>query len=729
MLRFLFFLLAPLPILAQFTYTLDTSIPVEVNGKTLLNPWAGGLNSSQINSMDLNGDSHDDLVIFDKTASRISTFIARNKAYEYAPEYEVLFPEGLNTFFLLRDYNCDGKKDIFTFGQIGIYVFLNVTQPGKSLSWKKLSFYNKDSGLKSEVLLTRGFVSHNITNLLPGVNDLPNITDVDGDGDLDIINMRFVSPSTAQYHKNFSVERNNGKCDSLDFEQQTDNWGGFLECSCGKIAFNGQTCAQIGGRTQHTGGKALLTLDMDNDGDQELIFSEEACSRLYYMENQGSPTTALLNSFSLFPAAIPVGIKLFPAAYLEDVDFDGLADLISSPNLYSREDYTTNFMKSVWLYKNTGTKQLPVFTYLKNEFLQEDMIDVGDYASPAFTDIDNDGDKDLFVGTNAGAGEKSSVTYYENTGTSLSPSFKFITDDYVGISYLNLFNIKPQFADIDHNGGADLVFTAVDIQGRSNLYYVLSTSTTSSSFGGQEALTFNIRIFNYENTTMADIDLDGNLDLLIGRSNGALEYWRNTGSENFTLANASFMGLGSSTTRQYLTAVTGDVDGNGEEDLVVGNQAGQISVFDNFRSGGANPQPVTELIYDSFSKSYVSRNLGGRIRPAIANLNGTNKPEIVLGNTQGGLQVLKNESGQVLSDKPVITLFPNPLPQGQSLSIKADRGVIIDIYTTLGQHIGISLTIPANQIISYPLQGIAPGIYIARFTYGEKTIGQRFIIQ
>ena len=49
---------------AQFTFTLDQSIPVEANGKSLAMPWAGGLNAAQFNTMDLNGDGKQDLVTF-----------------------------------------------------------------------------------------------------------------------------------------------------------------------------------------------------------------------------------------------------------------------------------------------------------------------------------------------------------------------------------------------------------------------------------------------------------------------------------------------------------------------------------------------------------------------------------------------------------------------------------------------------------------------------------------
>ncbi len=147
--RLLFFLLFPLPLLAQFTYTIDQSIPVESEGKMLASAWAGGLNAAQVSTMDLNADGLDDLVIYDNTTFKINTFLVVNNSYRYAPEYEILFPSEISTFVVLRDYNCDGKKDLFTFGQIGVFVFKNITQPGKPLSWQKLKFFNNETSLYS----------------------------------------------------------------------------------------------------------------------------------------------------------------------------------------------------------------------------------------------------------------------------------------------------------------------------------------------------------------------------------------------------------------------------------------------------------------------------------------------------------------------------------------------------------------------------------------------------
>ncbi len=447
--RTLLLIFLPAVACAQFTYTLDQSIPVSVNQNLLTNSWAGGLNSAQINTMDLNSDGQPDLVIFDKTASRIITFVASQQTYSYAPAYETLFPHEISTFVVIRDFDADGRKDLFTFGQIGVLVFQNVTPPGQPLAWKKLKFYNAATHLHSEVLLTTGFSGK--INLLPGSNDLPQFKDMDNDGDLDVLNMRFVSPSTAEYHKNFSMELY-GIPDSLELVRQTSSWGEFTECSCGKIAFGTQTCADIGGRVQHTGGKSLLTIDADDDGDQDLVFSEEKCSALYFMENEGDVNTPVLTGFTLFPPDQPVNLSAFPAAYREDLDFDGKLDLIISSNLSARQDLSNNFRTSVWFYRNEGTQSLPDFQFVKANFLQETMIDVGDHSSPAFLDINHDGDEDLFVGSYANEGGRGSIYYYENTGTSSSPAFSLVTNDFINLSFIGFTNIKPQFADVDYDG-------------------------------------------------------------------------------------------------------------------------------------------------------------------------------------------------------------------------------------------------------------------------------------
>lgn len=723
--RLLLLLLLPNPLLAQFTYTMDQTVPVEISGMELTNPWAGGLNSPQVNTMDLNADGAADLVIFDKTTVQIRTFLWLNNRYQYAPEYETYFPTTLSTFVALRDFNCDGKKDIFTFGQIGIFVFEQITETGKPFAWKKVSFMNADTGLSSEVLLTKGFAT---VNLLPGSNDIPDFTDMDGDGDLDVLNMRFVSPSTAEYHENTSKSH----CNLDSLVRRTSNWGGFLECSCGKIAFQGQTCADIGGRTNHTGGKAMLSLDTDGDGDKDLLFTEESCTNIYRMENLGTTAIPVMNNLSIFPLSDPVGIANYPAPYLEDVDKDGINDLLFSPTLSARDDTFNDFASSLWFYKNTGTNSLPVFELQQFNFLQDQMIEIGDLSAPAFADIDLDGDLDLFAGTFINPKNfRGSIAFYQNTGTSQSPSYSWVTDDFANLSFTSLYYMRPQFVDVDRNGSLDLTFTGT-AGGLTRLFYILSLGSAAASFDGQNLLSMDVPLGQEESATLVDVDLDGNLDVLVGKANGSLYYYRNNGSGGtymFSLANDAYLGLGVSTSRRNVTTAIADLDGDGRDDLVAGDYAGTLSVFNDFRSAGSSPVPEKNLVRDPFTSLYTARNFGGSSRPAIGNIYGVNRPVIVVGNRQGGLHLLKNDNTQPLSDVPSISLSPNPVGAGGALTILADRSVTIEIHTVLGARLGQSQVIPGNQPVNFPIQGIAAGLYIARFTSGEQSVGIRFVVR
>lgn len=707
---------------AQFTYELNQEIEVDVDGKLLTLPWAGGLNSVQVNTMDLNGDGKEDLVLFDRTANKLITFLHLNNKFVLAPEYEALFPAEVTQWILLRDFNCDGKKDIFTSDPFGIKAFVNTTKGGEELTWRPFN--------PGFPLLTKGFTGN--INLKANESDIPAIDDIDSDGDLDILNVRFVGIGSVEFHKNLSIERS-GNCDSLQLERITQTFGKFEECSCGIFAF-GETCAELnGGRTQHAGGKAMLTLDLDNDGDKEILFSEEDCARVYMLENEGSKDDALMTTAVRYPVTAPIAFLNFPAPFLEDVDHDGLKDLIASPNLYTRNTLGIDFNHSVWFYKNTGTNQLPQFTFQKSNFLQDEMIDVGDYAVPAMIDADGDGDADLFISNYTGSDYVSTITFFENTGTPSAPLFKFITSDYIAFSSANYYNTKLQFADLNGDGTFDFTFTGTSRQtGVTSLMFVPNRSTAILDFSGQSLQSANFTIGQSENIHIVDINQDGLNDLLVGKSNGAMQYWKNQGPAgefNYTLEDDSYNGLGASIERQSPALATGDLDADGRADLILADQKGFLSVYGDFRAQNPNVEPVKNLIYNPLTEAYTAKNLGGRAWPAIVNLFNTDKPSILVGNTLGGLQLLKNDGGKDLPEDPVIDLFPNPVAKQGEFKIKADRNVIVEFYTVLGQKFSESYFIPANQEYPIVISGLPAGIYIARFSANGKTTGKKFIVQ
>jgi hypothetical protein len=712
---------------AQFTFRVDQSIPVIKGDGELSLAWAGGLNAAQINTMDLNHDGKEDLVIFDRTTNRVLTLIQHEARYQYTPAYEVLFPAEVSSWLLLRDYDADGRKDLFTADNLGMRVYRNTTPPGALPQWEHVLFYTGFPGPKSEALLTKG-LSFKI-NLQLNHDDLPAFVDADGDGDLDIFNPSYASSGAIEFHKNMSMERY-GKPDSLDFERVTSHWAAVTDCGCGTFSFQGESCDQ-GGRLGHAGGKSLLVMDVDGDGDYDVLFSESNCNQLYLLRNNGSNAEPLVTTAIPYPPNSPASMVNYPTAYYEDVDFDGKKDLLVSPNLFTRESLQNNFRESLWLYKNTGSTNAPAFAAPNRDFLQENMIDVGDNAVPAFFDVDADGDLDLFIG-NYGNNFRASIFYYENIGSASAPAFKFITDDFLGLSFLNFVNVRPYFADLNGDTRQDLAFTATPrFGGPTQLFYFPNNNSVGGNFS-QELTGTGFYLLPFETLSITDVDLDGKPDLLVGKQNASIAYWRNTGTSKasaWSLEDESFLGLGFDAIGQYPVCAFGDLDADGKTDLIIGDQRGVLTVISNYREPDGGGVGTSDLLYNPLLEANTTHHLGGRIWPAVANIFRTDKPAVVVGNVQGGLYVLKHDGSTPLPASPRIDVYPNPVlvKVSATLHVKVDRPSFFQIITPLGQDIGQSRFLQAFQ--DYPIElPNLKGIYLLRFYIQGKSYTRKILV-
>lgn len=729
-------LMLPATLRAQFTYTLDNTIEVRGPDNNVLPlAWSGGLNAAQFNTLDLNGDGKEDLVLYDRMANKVITFLAADNRYVPSPEYEELFPADIYNWMLLRDFNCDGKKDLFTGDVLGMKVYINTTTAGQNLQWEPYLFTTGFEGPKSQVLLTKNPSTGIKVNLQLQFDDLPAISDIDGDGDLDILNIQYAG-HTVEFHENRSMDEYQ-TCDSLEFVRVTRSWGSFRECSCGSMAFGGDPCPpNAGGRVQHAGGKSLLAIDLDGDQQQDLLFSEAECTRIFAIPNKGTAASPVFDSFFSFPQTDPVDFVLFPTPFYEDVDFDGKKDLIATPNIFSKEFLNSQLEKSTWLYKNTGTTTNPSFTFVKNNFLQGDMIDVGDNAVPAFADYNGDGLLDMFVSSHSSGSFTSRLLLFENTGTPDQPAFKVVSDDYLGFTTSRYYNVKIQFGDMDANQTTDLIFTATNFDNNvTSLYYLTNKSQTVLDFNGGTLNRVDFALTSTENIYVADISGDGLPDILAGRSEGNLEYWRNSGvagvSPVFVLENEDYLGFASSTSmRQNLSAAIADLNGDGKRDLILGDQTGKpmvVSDFSSVQDGETASQQ--DLVFNALTKKYESKNLGGRIWPVAANLFNADKPALIFGNALGGVHILRHDDGKSLPEEPRVEIYPNPVYRQEILNIKPDRYGTMQLFSVTGQLVSTPVVLKANEVQQYRLGSLAAGLYLLKFTSNGRHVTQRIVIR
>lgn len=712
----LFFTLLPCAAFSQFAYEVSGTIPVRNTSSVLRQAWAGGFNAVQVNKMDINNDSMEDLVLFDRTANKVLTYLASANDFFYAPEYEHLFPADLNNFLLLRDYDGDGLQDIFTGHPFGIKVYRNTTAAQQMLTWEHYRFTTPGGGA-SDVIISTGFFGK--INIKLQADDLPSITDLDGDGDLDILCMDFSGSGQIEYHKNVS-----SNVAAPDYVRITEEWGGLRECSCGVFAYANESC-NASGRTQHAGGKFLLALDFDANGATDLLFSESGCDSLYLFTNEGTTENAIFTAATVFPSK-GASKGLYPTAFYEDVDFDKAKDLLLSYGVFERSDEVSDFSSSLQFFKNIGNTSSPQFSMVSSPLLQSDMIDVGENAVPAFFDYDHDGDEDLFIGcfgkTMPSGIFAGSLFLFENIGTQSQPDFELVNEDYGNLSSLHLYNIKPQFSDVFSDGHPDLVFTATNQSGTTSLYYIINTT----DIGLQLDLTLNptsISILFHENVHLTEINNDGLLDLLIGKADGAVEFWKNTGMGNapvWTLEDNSYLGLGASTLRQNPSLFATPINRNQEPDLLLMDQNGHLKILADFKTKTDFSDAVENVIYNPLTVQFENRNLGGRTWVSTYAYSSSNT-SLFIGNMMGGLQVLS-----AIQEKTLFEIYPNPITSVQSLTIETAAEGTLQLFSTTGQalqHYTIERGI--TKIILPVLQA---GVYLLRFSGNGATMAKRLVI-
>jgi hypothetical protein len=456
---------------AQPGFLRTDTIKVFKNNVQLQNPWAGGHNFPQFSAVDLDGDGIKDLVVFDRSGDvpydKLTTYInvgtPNQVAYVHAPQYEKKFPF-IHDWMLMVDYNRDGKEDIFTYNSGDFSVYKNISTVGNlQFTLEKLD----DS---------TDYIPHNSSSkqkLGVSPTDIPAFADVDRDGDIDVLTYE-ISGTKVEYHKNMSME-NYGNCDHLEFYQDAGCWGHFTESfssnvitlnSCtGRMNDENNTGKYSHDPTPQHSGNCLACFDLDGDRDMDLLNGSLNYCNMNGMINGGDTVLAVMTSDDPnYPSSsVSVNQVLFPCPFYVDVNNDGKRDLLVSPNAPN----VSENLRSIMYYVNTGTDASPVFVFQQNDFLQDNMIDVGEGSYPVFFDYDADGLADILIGNNyseigpgcSGGTKKVSVAAYHNIGTTTAPKFQFVTSDYASLSTILTAsrNFMLTFGDLDGDGDMDMI--------------------------------------------------------------------------------------------------------------------------------------------------------------------------------------------------------------------------------------------------------------------------------
>lgn len=675
------YILTP-PVFGQYSFERVYSIPVTKNNTLLTRAWEGGLNHPICSNVDFNNNGVKDLAVFDKTGNRLVVFKDESLIFE-----PIHLNIDLKKWVLFRDYNCDGLMDIFTGTTGGIKVY-------------------KNTGL-FEFVLASTLLQSDLGSFTSNLNvlneDIPGIIDIDRDGDLDILTFK-INGVTIEFHENISKNKT-GKC-GLDFKLNNSCWGRFEENpSTNSIVLNQPCKLPYQPMNRSNGlhaGSTITTLDQDKNGAIDLLLGDISFNSLTFLQNGGSNLSSNISTKDeAFPNYnTPVNINLFPYASYVDVNHDDKNDLVICSN---NDGVGEN--ASVHLYQNTGVVQ-DTFTYNTSSFLVNQMLDFGRNAYPIFVDENQDGLTDLLIGNNGLNldGEKlGRLTLLRNTGSTASPAFEVIDENYLNFESSEETYLYPTIGDIDKDGDDDLL---VGLKNGEILYY----NNTAGAGNPYNFVLANgnfefIDVGNYAAPQLFDLNKDGNLDLILGEQNGSLFYYENQSSTSDYDFSVEIKNLGNITTQNFDNGVFFGYSTpfffqqKNEINLILGGESGKIQYYQNIEN-----ELESNIILDD--SDFHNLKDGSYSKGIIQDLNQDLLPEIILGNASGGLAYHKGMNPESVF-KTVVQQNINYSISNNELIINEFEVVFIKLYDLTGklynQSKGAKIELPKKAGVYYSL--------------------------
>jgi len=499
---------------------------------------------------DLDGDGDLDLASANALSNNVTVFHQTGSGV-FSPLPDVL--GGVTTTFdsrglAARDIDGDGSIELVTANTAAdtLSVFFQTTPGSFSPNPATLGGMGTTDGPRSVAVADLdGDGDGDVLSANVVGNDL-TVFAYDGPGRIDQVPLTLGSSATtnAPYAIAMADFDGDGDNDLASANQAANTLSIFRQSAPGKFD---ATPLTVGGGGTTSGPRAVVAADFNGDGDFDLASANSLNDNLTLFLQQGDGS---------FPAApITLGgdmITDFPTD-LDTADFDGDGDL----------DVVCS---------NGGGDSLTVFTRDPLGFdpvpLVLDGMGVMDFAFDlALGDLDDDGDIDI---VSANAASDNLTVFFHTTGELFN-----LTPAVLGSTALTDNPRSVCVADVDQDGDLDIVSANAGSHSVTS-FRQLSPGVFS---GFPNTIADASSVTTPRSVVAVDLDGDGDLDLASANvGDDAFTVFRQISPGRFTAAPTIIGGVGITDDPFALAGL--DVDGDGDNDLVSANNAGDsLTIF------------------------------------------------------------------------------------------------------------------------------------------------------